>query len=393
MKISFRGKTMLIDRQQIQTFTQLSDEIQRHYTDVDPQTIKLLAPGKGIVHLTTQPPNTPLSTLLLDHHKEGAVVIKMLASSRTDVQSIRHAKDLPGMPSFEHELNRELNKSSTTTGGPPSPSSHQPHIINKSFFGAFKTWNAQGISPPHSEALTLLKCLANDPGILSVMEKHRYKVGLLSEMPPAGKVGISPVCILGVNINKGQEISLRLRTDDCRGFRSYKRIKETLIHELAHMVHADHDVHFKELNSSLRKECDMADWTQKTAQQAMKSSSYSSTLKYNESNLGIKPSSSTTVMEQTAKLSGKTLSQLTGGIESLQKGDAVLYCHPNGSTQTAKLVSIDRSIIPPSYGVEMDGGTYRETEGSRLRVVGGIKGLGHHDAQTEADEERMRQLE
>lgn len=36
-------------------------------------------------------------------------------------------------------------------------------------------------------------------------------------MPPEGKVGISPVCILGVNINKGQEISLRLRTDDLKG--------------------------------------------------------------------------------------------------------------------------------------------------------------------------------
>ena len=55
-------------------------------------------------------------------------------------------------------------------------------------------------------------------------------------MPPEGKVGVSPVCILGVNINAGQEISLRLRTDDLRGFRRYDRIRETLIHELAHMV-------------------------------------------------------------------------------------------------------------------------------------------------------------
>jgi len=31
------------------------------------------------------------------------------------------------------------------------------------------------------------------------------------------QVGISPVCILGVNINRGQEISLRLRTDDLKG--------------------------------------------------------------------------------------------------------------------------------------------------------------------------------
>jgi hypothetical protein len=38
-----------------------------------------------------------------------------------------------------------------------------------------------------------------------------------SEMPPEGRVGVSPVCVLGVNINAGQEVSLRLRTDDLRG--------------------------------------------------------------------------------------------------------------------------------------------------------------------------------
>jgi hypothetical protein len=48
------------------------------------------------------------------------------------------------------------------------------------------------------------------------MAGHGYRVALLSEMPPEGKVGVSPVCILGVNINAGQEISLRLRTDDLK---------------------------------------------------------------------------------------------------------------------------------------------------------------------------------
>jgi hypothetical protein len=42
--------------------------------------------------------------------------------------------------------------------------------------------------------------------------------------------------VLGYNVNRGQEISLRLRTDDLRGFRKYLRIRETLVHELAHMV-------------------------------------------------------------------------------------------------------------------------------------------------------------
>jgi hypothetical protein len=67
------------------------------------------------------------------------------------------------------------------------------------------------------------------------MTSHGWSVSLLSEMPPEGRVGVSAVCILGYNKNRGQEISLRLRTDDYRGFRKYLRIRETLVHELAHM--------------------------------------------------------------------------------------------------------------------------------------------------------------
>lgn len=59
--------------------------------------------------------------------------------------------------------------------------------------------------------------LAVDPAVRAIMQRHKWSVGLLSEMPPEGKVGVSPVCVLGVNINAGQEISLRLRTDDLQG--------------------------------------------------------------------------------------------------------------------------------------------------------------------------------
>ena len=35
------------------------------------------------------------------------------------------------------------------------------------------------------------------------------------------------------------------------GFRRYDRIRETLLHELAHMVHSEHDAAFKTLNSQV----------------------------------------------------------------------------------------------------------------------------------------------
>lgn len=36
--------------------------------------------------------------------------------------------------------------------------------------------------------------------------------------------------------NQGEEISLRLRTDDLKGFRKYEVIKKTLIHELVGLL-------------------------------------------------------------------------------------------------------------------------------------------------------------
>ena len=98
----------------------------------------------------------------------------------------------------------------------------------------------QGFSDAHV-ARGILTDLANDPGILAVLKKHRWSVGALCELPPEGQVGVDPVCVLGLNKNKGQQILLRLRTDDLKGFRKRLTIRKVLYHELAHNVHSDHD--------------------------------------------------------------------------------------------------------------------------------------------------------
>nr|CAD1839708.1 unnamed protein product [Ananas comosus var. bracteatus] len=73
----------------------------------------------------------------------------------------------------------------------------------------------------------------------------------MTEMAPVGYVGISPKCLLGFNKNQGEEISLRLRTDDLKGFRKYESIKKTLLHELAHMVYSEHDADFFALDKQV----------------------------------------------------------------------------------------------------------------------------------------------
>ena len=59
---------------------------------------------------------------------------------------------------------------------------------------------------------------------------------------------------MGLNRNAGQEILLRLCTDDWKGLRTYTSLIDVLLHELTHNVHGDHDEAFKMLNSQLKRE-------------------------------------------------------------------------------------------------------------------------------------------
>jgi WLM domain len=46
-----------------------------------------------------------------------------------------------------------------------------------------------------------------------------------------------------------------------QGLRRYQKIRETLVHELTHMVWGDHDNNFKQLNSQLLREAAQLEWT------------------------------------------------------------------------------------------------------------------------------------
>jgi len=111
-----------------------------------------------------------------------------------------------------------------------------------------------GVTPGVPAAQQRLKELAEDPAILAIMKRHKFQVGQLSEMPPEGQVGVSAECLMGLNKNAGQEILLRLRTDDGQGLRPYQSVIPVLLHELTHNVWGDHDNNFKTLCSELTKE-------------------------------------------------------------------------------------------------------------------------------------------
>lgn len=108
--------------------------------------------------------------------------------------------------------------------------------------------------PEPSSAQSILDKLANDPAILHVMRKHEFSVGLLTELAPHEQPGL-----LGLNVNAGQQIKLRIRTNRYDGFRLYSEIRKVLCHELTHNVWGDHDENVRILHSPTSSPS-LSDW-------------------------------------------------------------------------------------------------------------------------------------
>lgn len=113
--------------------------------------------------------------------------------------------------------------------------------------------------PNPERSKKFLDRLRDDPGIKAAMVKHKFTVGVLTEMNPAEHTTHESKT-LGLNRNRGEVIELRLRTDAYDGYRDYKIIRDTLCHELAHNVWGEHDRNFWDLTKSIEKEVRRNDW-------------------------------------------------------------------------------------------------------------------------------------
>lgn len=91
--------------------------------------------------------------------------------------------------------------------------------------------------PNPSGALALLTKLSEDHAIRHIMQTHQFSVGVLTELAPHEHPEL-----LGLNVNRGQSIKLRLRTERYDGFRTYREVRRVSCHELTHNVLGpDHD--------------------------------------------------------------------------------------------------------------------------------------------------------
>ncbi|KAK0639371.1 WLM domain-containing protein [Cercophora newfieldiana] len=127
----------------------------------------------------------------------------------------------------------------------------------------FHTIRPLSYLPNPERSRQFLEKLKADPGIKASMRKHKFSVGLLTEMDPSQYTESNhegTTRILGLNRNQGEVIELRLRTDAYDGYRDYKTIRKTLCHELAHNVHGPHDRNFWDLCHQIEREVHEADW-------------------------------------------------------------------------------------------------------------------------------------
>lgn len=172
----------------------------------------------------------------------GSSEIITAPTKRELLQQKRVVNDLPGADkSAESDLIASKYRKSfheLTSGA------NAKELANRKYkFNRIET--LPGFSPDSTAiARQILTSLSRDKGILHAMEKFQLEVGALCEMYPDGKVGESPVCVMGLNENKGQRILLRIRTDDLKGFRKHLSIRKVLYHELAHNRWGDHDDNF-----------------------------------------------------------------------------------------------------------------------------------------------------
>ena len=108
---------------------------------------------------------------------------------------------------------------------------------------------AQTKRPRCDEALAILGKIAAQ--VQPIMFKHKWRVQKLVEFMPKNAE------LLGMNMNKGQKISIRLRPhSDPESFYPYESLLGTMLHELTHMQIGAHSAAFYKLLDKLTEECE-----------------------------------------------------------------------------------------------------------------------------------------
>ncbi|KAF6761814.1 WLM domain-containing protein [Ephemerocybe angulata] len=238
--VAFRGTTHRLALLSSTPLSELEAQLQE-LTGVPPGLQKLIFKGKKAQHQG----DAPIGEIGIKNNSK----IQLLGTTAQELDGLKNVEDEKHRrerimreramkPQYKVQPARSSGRISTLSSPSSSNSNFKFHSIVP----------LAHLPNPEMARATLEK-LASDPAIRHVMHKHEFTVGVLTELAPHEQPHL-----LGLNVNAGQEIKLRIYTDRYDGFRSYKEIRRVLCHELTHNVWGDHDNNFKELNSKLNRE-------------------------------------------------------------------------------------------------------------------------------------------
>ena len=118
-----------------------------------------------------------------------------------------------------------------------------------------KVWEVRALKrrPREAEAQRMLERAAAE--VAPLMARRRWRVPLLTEFFPRS------ANLLGLNINGGQHIKVRLRAARAPDrLMPFDAVVGTLLHELAHIARGPHDARFYAVLQELTLECAAVVW-------------------------------------------------------------------------------------------------------------------------------------
>mmetsp|Transcript_24301 Transcript_24301/g.38937 ORF Transcript_24301/g.38937 Transcript_24301/m.38937 type:complete len:650 (+) Transcript_24301:129-2078(+) len=247
VSMSYKGTAIPVPVQDEDPLASIFDFVQEAL-DFPRENCKLIFRGKML-----RPDNDSL-TVGEAGLKSGAKVM-LVASSAADIAYVQSSRADPLVKGFVEEERDEQSrrKRAKAAGASAWGTKQDPEFKFNSIKAEFKY-----SSPSPYEAERLLQKLATDPGIIEMMKTRSFKVGILTEMSPdeakrrMEQRGQPDMDLLGYNMNAGDMIVLKLRTDNTKGFRPYSDLINTLIHECTHNVWGPHDHNFWKLFGEMK---------------------------------------------------------------------------------------------------------------------------------------------
>ncbi|KAM0220617.1 hypothetical protein ACHAQI_000074 [Fusarium lateritium] len=244
LSITHRKVTYELTFPEDATIADLFNEIEASL-DVPVANQKIIAPKTPLLKAPFKNPDMPLLDL-------KGKTLTLMGSPAAEIQQVQDMAERVAKRNAARMAQRSKARHAAPTRRNPQESQYTFLQVRP----------LQGLPNPERSHKLLLR-LKEDPGIRAAMTKHKFVVGLLTEMEPLSHTQTShegTSRILGLNRNQGEVIELRLRTDAYDGYRDYKTIRKTLCHELAHNVHGPHDRNFWDLCHQIEREVDAADW-------------------------------------------------------------------------------------------------------------------------------------